>query len=446
MEILTVLVEKLWLRYISIPITILIDALIVVFQIPQDGTPLGYKFYLITGISTTIALIYIIITVKKNSLPYADNDKIGVLYIIKSENLKTYEHVKHCLVSKFEELSQNYEKPKTQIICVLESDVSKYPFSDKENFKKLLLRTNCIFAVYTRYTVDDADAAENFEMCINYALIHPKLKEEAHKALKLEMSIFAANIRKQNFLKNNSIQTFNVTAQKLSYICEYFLGISFMLTNRISLAKDIFIELEKSMVNNKLEDHFERSFVMVIRTRIFWICFAIINSEYASYRQTRDFKYLNNYRCLLEEANKYIQNTYEYNLDSGMLSILIDKNIANAAMFIEKCKLIKGRNEWRYSEAFLAAYDNEINPLKVYRKYQGALKHDINIIIIIDFIEDILDQEPEHGGLHLALGLIYHDIKDFILMSYHLKKYKEWLKEKGHSSGVIEIIDQYLNA
>lgn len=443
MEIAAIFLEKWWLRYKSIPIVFLIVVIISTLQIPGDGNSLGVRFYTVTACLLICVIIYSIATINSNTLASAGENETGVLFVIESENSKTYEHIRHCLVSKFEELSRNYSKLNMRVICIPKSIANKYTLSKSENFQKILLRTNCLFAVYTRYTVDDVDASENFEMCIDYALLHPKIKKEVRNLLLEEMHMFCTSIHRQTFQKHDTIQTFNVTAQMLSYICEYFLGISFILTNRLSTAKEIFIQLDDVIKKTELNNHFIRVLVPIIKKRLVEICFALARPAYNSYRQTKKPEYLMEYRCLLEEANKYTPNTYEYYLDSAMLAILIDRDPGQAAIYVEKCKLTKSRNEWRYSDAFLAAYDIEMNPLKIYRKYQTAFKYEINILDIAEFIEDIIEEEPEHGGLHLALGLIYHDIKDSELMHIHFEKYRIWFQQKEWISGIFDIIDKY---
>ena len=46
----------------------------------------------------------------------------------------------------------------------------------------------------------------------------------------------------------------------------------------------------------------------------------------------------------------------------------------------------------------------------IYRKYATAFKYEQDLTRIVYYIEYMLDKEPERIGLHLAAGLVYHEI------------------------------------
>lgn len=92
---------------------------------------------------------------------------------------------------------------------------------------------------------------------------------------------------------------------------------------------------------------------------------------------------------------------------------------------VEKCKRSKQNREWLYSDAFLGAYLG-LAPSTVLLRYKRAFEvpYD-NLVEIIDYIEFVLDKEPEKTNLHLAAGLVYEEIKDFKLMKKHFSFFWE---------------------
>ena len=131
---------------------------------------------------------------------------------------------------------------------------------------------------------------------------------------------------------------------------------------------------------------------------------------------------LNDINSKLEEINSIIPNTYDYYLGKAFFHVAYNANIHAARECVKTCKQYKGQNSWRYSDAFLAAYEMR-SPLLIYRKYATAFKYEQDLNRIVYYIEYMLDKEPERIGLHLAAGLVYHEIDEKQLSTEHLQQY-----------------------
>lgn len=105
------------------------------------------------------------------------------------------------------------------------------------------------------------------------------------------------------------------------------------------------------------------------------------------------------------------------------------KNVHQAKLCIAKCKQSKQNKTWLYSEAFLSAYSGQA-PSTICAKYRKALEIPYNLVDIADYIEFILENEPEKMTLHLAAGLIYEAIGDSRLMKMHFSIFLEHLDKK----------------
>lgn len=68
---------------------------------------------------------------------------------------------------------------------------------------------------------------------------------------------------------------------------------------------------------------------------------------------------------------------------------------------------------WRYSDAFLLAYDGDLEG--AYRSYRRAFESPLDDPTVPtqceEFIQTVLDQEPERAWLFFCLGLINHRAK-----------------------------------
>ena len=92
---------------------------------------------------------------------------------------------------------------------------------------------------------------------------------------------------------------------------------------------------------------------------------------------------------------------------------------------INLCKQIKQAPQiWRYSEAFLKAYDNK-SISAILNSYNAAFRVPYNIPDLIIFIESVLEREPKRSGLLLAVGILYKNLGDEELANDSIKKYIE---------------------
>ena len=152
------------------------------------------------------------------------------------------------------------------------------------------------------------------------------------------------------------------------------------------------------------------------------------NMLYSKYLEARKYN-MDNFDDILTEVYKHANIALgfcEAKLDYYMLlaacSVLKNRDISNAQMCIQQCSRFTHNQIWRYSDAFLKAY-NSSNPLTIYRKYQQAFSVPTNIPEIITFIEMISSEEPDRNGLKFALGLLYSELPDSELCEESFNSY-----------------------
>lgn len=368
-------------------------------------------------------IVYDILVIKKNCLPWVNKNKLAILFIVNTEKHEIYNTVKYKLIDEFNEKLKSSKK-NFKILCIPKSLIHNYNLDNNESVIKLLIRTNCIFIINVKYNVDDVNNFENYELELKIGIIHPKFTDIAEKILLQNMDIIHAPIHKQKGNKENLIQKFNFTANYLTLTCKYIIGFVLLLGNVIEdsniLLSEVYsilaLETHNTPVINVLKYH--------IKSPLFQSYLLLAGKENDKYYLKKDKKHLIICEDLLEKANIVIPNTYEYNLYKSPITFLLYRDIKSAINYINNCKSIKKHGEWLYSEAFLLAYSNK-NPWIIYKKYKYAFKDDCYIVSITDFIEEILIEEPEKIILHFALGLIYEESKHFILMKKHFSLFKD---------------------
>ena len=138
---------------------------------------------------------------------------------------------------------------------------------------------------------------------------------------------------------------------------------------------------------------------------------------------------------LLDEMNSIRPGLPMYYSKKAYYEIAKNHDARLAEEYVIKQKSIDSRKAWKYSEAFLAAYNGK-SPMTIYKKYKNAFKVDHNLIEIVDYIEFILLNEPERFGLLLAAGLVYEELGDNELSHQYYIRYQS----VNHNTNFEEIL------
>ena len=79
----------------------------------------------------------------------------------------------------------------------------------------------------------------------------------------------------------------------------------------------------------------------------------------------------------------------------------------------------------------------------IIRKYDAAFRVDQDLPRIADYIEYILEVSPTHRDLHLAVGLVYERIGDYILAGQHLREYLKTERGRKAESLIRKKMDKF---
>lgn len=422
--------EEYWLKPKSIPIALILLAIGYVLLISAvsawDGITLNTKVYFIIGTVFVLAWgVYDIVCLISYRLPKTPKGYLSVLFCIEAESEKLLSAAKSKLVSNFNSSLMGNSKVRFRALCVSKKRVAKYNLQEDEDCLRLLQRTGSVLLVNVRYVTDDTDNSENFELMINYGVRHPHFIETAQKALSFDLSQLGSPIRSQRFDKRNTIDVFNFATQALVFACQYIVGFVALLTGDGENSLLLLQQARDTANRNDGKGFDVKSLVQLVDDRMF-----------AAYNQVatkclRDFQDNHSMKCLcemetaLEAANRIHPDTYSYNLGKAYALVMLHQDGAAARKCIEKCKQSNQNQDWQYSEAFLCAYAGR-TPGMVMSKYNKAFMVPYeNPVELADYIELVIEREPDKLMLHLAVGLIYNNMGATKLARQHLSFFLE---------------------
>lgn len=430
--------DEIWGRWWSIPIFLIISVIIAVplilnilsslsYSITENGVTYNIPRTEAVYIAIVVAVCFLglnlwntIFVLSKNHIRKAHKGKNGILIYIDTNNESVYKET----IRKFgEELKENlYER----------FDVIYVPYGIKKieyrNSKivSFLQKKNCILFLNIGINYDKDGTITLYDMKISGSIIHSTYPEQIEKEFRNIFSSLLYDYKCIEFQSNEMIKRLRVTATEISLACEYIIALSLFLNGDFNKAENLFCAILK---RRPTSEQWVKVYTGIQKMRHeMFIIYAMIDMERYQ-RQCDDEDALDHLNDMLEKAKECCGMTYEYCLNKAYYSIAKDQNSKKAMELINMCKQMKHvSQEWKYSEAFLKAYENKTIGAIV-SSYNSALRVEYNIADLIVYIESVLEKEPNRIGLFLAVGILYKYIGDEELASENINMYVNSSKE-----------------
>ena len=428
------LIDEIWSKWWSVPIIMIISILTaipiivnVLSTVSYTMTENGISFNVpkVEGvyISIAIGLCFIglnlwnlLFVFSKNHIKKASKGKTGILIYIDTDDKQIYKETKRKFGEEFEEhLFNEFE------VIYVPFGMKKIDYRTKK-IVPLLRKKHCILFLNIGINYDKDNVSVIYDMKINGSIIHLAYTDAVKKEFQKIFSDALYNFRNIVFPSKEMIKRLRITATEMSLACEYVIGLSLFLNGDFKKAEIIFSEVVKK---SPTSEQWQKVYMGIQRMRheMFMIYAMIYMEKYQ--RQCDDENALDKVDEMLEKAKECYGMTYEYCLNKAYYYIAKKRDSKKAGELINLCKQMKHAPQiWKYSEAFLKAYDNK-SIGAIVTSYNTALRVPYNIPDLIVFIESVLEREPNRIGLLLAVGILYKTLGDKALSDESIKKYIE---------------------
>ena len=362
-----------------------------------------------------LVVFYVIDTIIYNKLPRNQFNNAILIRII-AKNKEEFEDIEYKFKSEFEKYIQS-DKNKLNIICIPFHLVQEHTYTEKDRIIKLLQKTNCIFLVTLKTRSEDINTDTKYITEFNMAVIHPTYQENIERIFQKEFSILGMPTSRIEYSKENKLDKLEVTAHRISVVCKYIIArayyLSFEFNNSLRIAENLYNELK--ILNDKQFEYIKKT----VRD----LCYEIHISKMLI-ENSKDNKDITYVERELNEANQYRKDTYIYYEGMSVCAFLKDRDIKKTNDYLGQCKKIQPKGPWRYSEAFIKAYCGKSEGT-IISKYRQAFKIPYDYSILVNFIEDILNQEPDKNMLRFALILLYLKLEQIETAKVVLIEYLE---------------------
>jgi len=214
--------------------------------------------------------------------------------------------------------------------------------------------------------------------------------------------------------QENDLFSLQVTAGWVDAAAQYIVGIAALISGDLDYSEQLLLELEASLGQASGP---APPTIAIIRNRLPTRIAEVLRVRAArasmEYQMTRDTSHLERAEPILARLEKYDPAWYSGHLLRAICSFVLRRDLSAAHAALDNCTGISDPT-WRYSRAFLHAYEGDLRA--AWDEYRPAFRQSLAETSVPvqseEFIHDVLDTEDDKGHLHFCLGLINHRVKE----------------------------------
>lgn len=392
------IVKKHWATYQGLVVVMFsfFFTFMVTIKFEIDG---DYNKYLFWGLLSVVEVTVITFWVRNRKVTICKKGKIGLVFAIKGQGEGKYNETIYKLINPIiQQLNANI----FDVIVLPYNQCEK--INNYESARKMLDTAKSHMIIYGACNEGKKKGEECYELDLNSIILHKKLDQEAQSKFTKE---FSDLIPRVDVKKNDELTEFKLTSQWLGYYARYFIGVTSLISKDLNNAQLIFEEI----LNELKGERSTIKAVATIRKRIKDHLYPIYNicatSIYQNkFRLTKDIHELEKCRELWQKANVIKPNSPFYLSMEAIYQFVAHRNITASRALLNKIST-KTEAAPYYSLAFLEAYEGNISKAMFLYKKAVKLNQDKALSLEVEeFIDYILDNEPDKSYLHLCLALI----------------------------------------
>ena len=203
-------------------------------------------------------------------------------------------------------------------------------------------------------------------------------------------------------------------ASHIDAVSRYVIGTAAILSSDWRFAEELLLDAESTLQGlvkvaegappAVLLDRVQRRIRDLYRT---WLDVAI-----ERHKRSRDNTILQEVDAVCNKLKEYEPDNYQRHVSAALVAFTVHNDIVAARRELEACHKYTDAT-WRYSEAFLHAFNGDLQ--NAYKSYSKAFRSPLRDLTVPmqceEFIQGIIDREPQRKWLYYCVGLINYQAK-----------------------------------
>lgn len=411
----------------------------------EKGIP---RFFTRLFIYCGIYLIWVILwLILRNYYPKKKEDKIGIVFAIKTENDKQKLLIKNDfaegiqkllkennLLSLFDTIVlQDYKANKALGILknyldkkseYIREDKFKDFYKTKENkiYEKLNRKVNGHFYVWGEIKKRQ-DTEPTYYISLDALVVHRPIPIKA--STKITQDFLAVFPKKISFYEKLEVRGFEIASHIIYMAIRYVTGIAAFVSGDIFVAYKLHYGLQ-----NEIEKHtpIPPNLVNISKRLKEFLYLELVLQAMYFYHKKQDF---NKFKELLTEAEKLNDKDYTVLVLNSLRAFVIDRDPLKSLQYLRKARRVhEGEYTWLYNKAFIFMYLEKFElGYKDYKRLRGLSFAGEDSIVdqCINFNKELIKNEPDKKQTFFILGYLYFTKKKNLPMA--LDNFEKFMKD-----------------
>lgn len=377
-----------------------ISTILLLAQIPLGAIP-WWSWLTALAVSVTAVLLWWL-SVKPKRHP---KRVVGVDIAIVSEEPKQQLQVRNDFVATIRKLMESSSRSSHPFHLIEHPKHIAAKIKSREDAMELTRKTRGRFLVYGTTKLRDIQGKRQHVLELEGLVRHKPIGQEVSQRFSGEFR----EVLPPTFIisPTSDLLSFRVTAEWIDIAARYIVGVASGFSGDLDYAESLFLDLERRLHSSSSLPSPMAKIKHLLPVRLAEVYKVRSGKLYDDYWIKQDNQILKEMELWNQKALKYDPNWYSGHLAQAICAFVLRRDLSAAWESIGKCKKIP-ETTWRYSAAFLHAYEGDLK--KAYQEYKRAFydppQNQTVPIQSEDFIHLVLEEEPEKGQLYYCLGLI----------------------------------------
>lgn len=342
-------------------------------------------------------------------IPKNPKGKVGIVVAIISDEEGEAKQIEFDLVRTLRQLLQRDPAGANFHLLVLPTYAAEQ-ISDFGSADRFLRQTRCHFMLYGQAKRRNHLGKEFHVLVLEGIVRHAPIPKEVSNRLAND---FRQVLPRQVLVPRESDAiAFEVTSAWVDLSARYVIAIAAHLSGDIVYSERLFLDVESSLKTAQHLKGFLQPIAQSLPDRLKQLYRDWLGGLSDKYFMTRNRMYMEQIDSVCDKLLAREPADYGALASKAMAEFILRRNIKEARNLIGQCRRVRDVT-WRYSLAFLHAYGGDLEAAhdEYRRAFRGPLQNITVPIQCEEFIQIILDEEPDKEQLHFCLGLINYNMK-----------------------------------
>ncbi|MFH1689429.1 MAG: hypothetical protein ABIE42_04240 [Candidatus Eisenbacteria bacterium] len=354
---------------------------------------------------TVLLVAALVIWTLSTRLPRAPRGGTGLAVAVVATSRKERELVREDLVGQLSRLLGD-SNPQGRFALVEFPQHYASMIRSHKDAARLMLKARCLFIVHGRARERRIGGQQTHILDLDAVVFHGPIPDSMKRALSSE---FVELLKRPRVSPDDTL--FEVTSREIDLVARYIIGIAAHVFGDLDYALSLFTELQARLESRRESSPPGVAIRQRITHRIAEVHLSLARMHYQRWRSSRAPEDLKQMEPHLTALARIAPGSVETNGLRAILLFALRGDVPGAKKEIMKCKTAT-RPLWRYSLAFLLAYEGELE--EAHKIYRRAVRHGMPA----EFLEELEDsicwalaEEPGKFQLYFCLGLINWKVK-----------------------------------